>query len=709
MVNISLAGNPNVGKTTVFNRLTKSFEHVGNWHGVTVDAASKEISFEGERLIITDLPGIYSLTPYSGEECISRDAIYTGGDLIVNVCDAGNLARNLYLTLQLLEYGANVVLAVNMVNELSRDTKLSYEKLSRTLGIKVVPIDLKFGDELLTEALDALKNKQKAAKLVYLDKLPLDDISRVIKDNAYLAGIPERYAVVKILEGDAYITEKLNLTERQMRELAKYKDRQAEVAAARYGYIDKILSEVFTYSGNEKNDRLGIDRILLNKYLALPVFALIIFSIFIIIFGEFRFGDITVGFIGYWLKFALSAFIENCIKLPMSSALTDADALPWVTGLVTDGIIGGMASVLIFLPQIVLLFFFLALLEDSGYISRVAFMTDGLFQKIGLSGRSVFTMLMGFGCSATAVLTARGLDDDMMRKKTVALTPFMSCSAKLPVYLAICSAYFAAGQVFVIIGMYLIGIGVSVAYAAIGQRISRFKSGSTGFIMELPPYRFPSGARIFQLLWHNAKTFVIRVGTAVFLLSAVVWLLSHFTFGFVYTGNSTEGSMLWHIAGAVSFIFAPLGFGNANAAAALISGLVAKEAVISTVDALGGINTVFTGQFASASAFSFLVFTLLYIPCIATLTATAKETGVKWMFFCSALQLFAAYTLALISYWTGVLFISHTGIAVTVFAVITVALLAAAAASYLLKNKEKPCGACRKKCKSRKSCGYKGE
>lgn len=689
-INILLAGNPNVGKTTVFNRLTKSFEHVGNWHGVTVDKTSKKITYDGQSVQITDLPGIYSLTSYSGEEEISRDAIYSRpDDVIINVCDAGNLARNLYLTLQLLERGARVVLAVNMVNELdARGIAVNFDKLAATLDVTVVPIDLKFDpDALLGAALSESVKPKKTRKTGYYNGIP------ITKAKSIIGGGADDYAAVKALEGDDYIISRLGLSDKQKEELARG-DMRGKIAAARYAYIDKLLGGVIEVKSGRAGRPYGkLDRVLLNRRLALPIFALIMLTVFLITFGQFTVGGKTFGLLGYVLKQGLSLFFENCVLTPVSSLLAGSGAAPWVVGLLSEGVLGGLLSVLVFLPQIVLLFFFLALLEDSGYISRVAFMTDGLFQKIGLSGRSVFTMLMGFGCSATAVLTARGLEDEVMRKKTVLLTPFMSCSARLPVFLAICSAYFASGQIFVIMGMYLLGIAVSIIYAAAAEKTKKLRSGRLSFLMELPPYRFPTAARTVQLLWHNAKAFIVRVGTVVFLLNVAVWLLSHFTPGFAYTGSGIDGSLLWFAAKAVSPLFAPLGFGNANAVISLVSGVIAKEAVISTMDALGGAGAVFAGEFASAAALSFLVFTLLYIPCVATLAAISKELGAKWMLAGMLMQLVTAYAAALAFYWIGVLFISHTGIAVSIIIIIAVGIAAAIAAVKLFGSK-KGCGKC---------------
>ncbi len=363
-----------------------------------------------------------------------------------------------------------------------------------------------------------------------------------------------------------------------------------------------------------------------------------------------------------------------------------------------------MGGILVFLPQIVLLFFFLALLEDSGYISRVAFMTDGIFRKIGLSGRSAFTMLMGFGCSATAVLTARGLEDPKMRKKTVLLTPFMSCSARLPVYSTIAGAFFAAGSPFIIFGMYVLGAAVALLLAALFEKaIKPLKSGKLSFIMEMPPYRFPTAERVLQLIWHNTKVFLVRVGTTVFALNVIVWVLSNFSFTAGYTADKNAKSILELFSGWIAPVFRPFGFGNWKAVTSLLSGLVAKEVVISSIESLGGVGAIFTGAHPSLSALTFMVFTLLYVPCVATLVAIRKEAGVKWMLLSFALQMGIAYIVSLVFYGIGRLVLLHTGITVGVLAVAVVAAICVAVlVSHIRGKRSCPyctggCGSCRKK------------
>lgn len=755
--NIALIGNPNVGKTSVYNKITHSFEHVGNWTGVTVEAVSKEILFEHRRITVCDLPGLYSLTVYSPEEGVSRDAVCAGKQqAIIDVCDVNDLSRNLYLTLQLLEAGAPVVLTLNMMDELSRRGQIvNYRKLEAALGLPVVPMATKYHAEvhmLLSVTVDYIEHRRhKRAELPYLKKLPLEQVKTIIEKNAEKAGVDLLYAAIKVLENDTFILEKLALSDERKAGIAALGEGlQDKLAAARYAYIDKIMDGVIMSSvadehhemhehsvhdvpltaserdeaekrGDEdeikhirlhgkikKNEDLkrrgfsGLDRLFLNKYLALPLFFVIMLAIFLVTFGDYM--------PGYWMKTGLEWIFDNALHDPVQKGLTDIGAWNWVTGLVTDGIIDGLGGVLVFLPQIVLMFLFLALLEDSGYISRVAFMTDGLFRKIGLSGRSVFTMLMGFGCSATAVLTSRGMEDEKMRKKTVMLTPFMSCSARFPVYSAICAAYFSGGKAFVIFGMYILGAAVALAYAAILNKIKKFKSGEMSFIMEMPPYRIPTLTRVFQILWHNAKAFIIRVGTVVFAINIIVWLLSSFGVGtvdgntvFGYCGDHAEiKSFLEYFASAVAPLFVPLGFGAGEhgwqAVTALISGLAAKEVVLSSIESFGGAEVVFGTD--GCAALAFVVFTLLYVPCIATLAAIRKEAGWKWMLGGAALQLATAYVISLVFYWMGVLFTYNVGAAVSIIIVLVVAAIVAAVIAHAVRTRNMCIG-----CPGAKNCG----
>lgn len=707
-----LAGNPNVGKTSVFNRLTHSAEHVGNWHGVTVSEKTKTVNYKDKALRITDLPGLYSLTAYSPEEALSVDRIMENDSLIVNVCEVNNLSRNLYLTLQLLEAGKRVLLAVNMVDELTaKGLAIDCVKLSARLGVPVVATSAKYGKsafEILSAADKCLlSGTRPACRLNYLEKLPLKNIEKTIGNAAVAAGISAKWAAIKIAEKDEAVIKRLNLSAADIRAIDRAGDIHADLVKARYDFIDALLDGIIRPACNDsaagKKKRGGgkkhgffsaaADRIALNRYLALPVFLLVMLAIFIV----------TFGLIGKKLSDLLSAGFDMFIYVPATAALSSAGAPEWITGLIGDGIIKGLSGILVFLPQILLLFFFLALLEDSGYIARVAFMTDGMFGKIGLSGKSAFTLLMGFGCSATAVLTSRGLEDEKMRKKTAIITPFMSCSARMPVYMTICSAFFAGGNWLIIFFLYLSGAVVALFLAAVFQKcIPSMKSGKPTFIMEMPPYRFPTAERVVQILWNNAKVFIIKVGTTIFALNVIVWMLSNFSFTDGYGG--TSDSIMKTFSKFIAVIFQPLGFGSWEAVTALLSGLVAKEAVVSSIESMGGAAALFAGATANIDALAFMVYTLLYVPCIATVAALFREVGVKWTILGISLQLSIAYAAAFIVRWIGLLIINKPA-AAAAFAII--ALLTGVSAVLIIKSGNKccnsaVCGDCGKLCKKNK-------
>lgn len=727
---VSLVGNPNVGKTSLYNRITHSLEHVGNWHGVTVAEVSKKIMFDHNTVDIVDLPGLYSLSVYSPEEGISRDRILgKSSDLIINICEVNNLSRNLYLTLQLLELDVPVVLVINMMDELRKQGKvLNYRNIERVLKVPIVPMSAKYHSDvhlLMDVSLDYIKTHgANTVNLSYLDKLPLDDVVSVIGANAAAAGFQPRWAAIKVLENDEFVLDKLNLSETQLSAVKAMGDWQARVAQARYEFIDKITEGAVTrsvssehhemhehtvhnvpletdgigadseksydkhlrhHNKHKKSESLqmlgvsGIDRIVLNKYFAIPIFLLIMALIFVV----------TFGLVGNFFTWLLELGIDKLIYNPLSKWLNGINCPAWISGLLCDGIIQGVGGILVFLPQIVLLFFFLALLEDSGYISRVAFMTDGIFRKIGLSGRSAFTMLMGFGCSATAVLTARGLEDEKMRKKTVLLTPFMSCSARLPVYATIAAAFFSGGSPFIIFGLYILGAAVALLLAALFEKcIKPLKSGKLSFIMEMPPYRMPTAERVLQIIWNNAKVFLIRVGTTIFALNVIVWLLSNFSFTAGYTvGKEGAHSILEVISSFIAPVFRPFGFGNWKAVTSLLSGLVAKEVVISSIDSLGGVEAIFLGAHPLLSALTFMVFTLLYVPCIATLVAIKKEAGFKWMLFSLFLQIGIAYIVSLAFYGVGLLVLLNPGLTVGILIAAAIAAVCIAVLVSKIKGK----------------------
>lgn len=697
---ILLVGNPNVGKTSVYNRLTRSGEHVGNWHGVTVEEKSKIIKRKDKALKIVDLPGLYSLTVYSPDEAVSRDRVLNEKEYVaVNVCDANNLARNLFLTLQLMEAGANVIIAANMTDELNaKGLYLDEKLLEKRLGVPVISISAKKGKSsfsVLDECLRCDSGKRRY-ELPYLKKLPIENIAKIIEKNALNADLDPRYAAIKIIENDRFISEKLALNKAQQAGIRTLGDLQASLAKARYEYIDEILAGAIKprETGRKrafiKNVSSLIDKIVLNKFLALPVFFAVVLTVFFI----------TFGLIGPRASALIERFISVCVSSPAQAWLKSLSAPDWVIGLICDGIIAGVGGIMVFLPQILLLFFFLAVMEDSGYVSRVAFMTDGLFEKIGLSGKSAFTLLMGFGCSATAVLTSRGLEDEKMRKKTAILTPFMSCSARLPVYSTIASAYFARGNFLVIFGLYVLGVVVALVLAVIMERCTkRLKSGKPSFIMEMPPYRFPTIERIAQILWVNLKTFLFKVGTTIFALSVIMWILSNFSLTGGY--GSDSDSIMMTVGKLLAFAFKPLGFGSWKAVTALMGGVVAKEVVISTVESLGGVSALFSGEYAAVDALSFMIFTLLYVPCIATVAALVREVGAKWAAFGVILQLVTAYIVTLLIRSVVILFLTNAGLAAGICAV---ALISIISLLMILSKKNKSdcrgeCAFCGKNCR----------
>lgn len=704
---IALVGNPNVGKTTLYNRLTRSSERVGNWHGVTVDEASKTIEFGGDEITITDLPGAYGLTAYSAEEEVTRAAILGGEyDVAVCVCEANNLARNLYFAVQLIEAGARVVVAVNMLGEIvRRGGSVDCERLSRGLGVPVVAASALKRSEaaaLLSVAVaEAKRAESRRTVLPYLSALPLSEAEKIVGEAAERVGLNKTYACIKTLERDEFALGLLASKKEDRERVKALKDETEEIARLRYEFIEKATSGAIKSGGRGDDERSSasaffgtvsgkIDRIVLNKYLALPIFLAITFAVI----------ALTFNVVGGFLSEKTSEFITEALYTPAAKALKGWNAPPFVVGLVCDGIINGAGSVLAFLPQVALLFFFLALMEDSGYVSRVAFATDGFFEKIGLSGRSVFTMLTGLGCSAAAVLTSRGLEDEKTRKKTAILTPFISCSARLPVYSIIASAYFARGEVAFVFALYLLGAAVSVGAAAIMEKCGgKLKSGEGSFIMEMPPYRVPTIERVAQILWYNCKVFLVKVGSTVLTCSVALWLLSHLSSaGYC----ESDESFLATAAGVVAPAFAPLGFGNWRAVSALISGFVAKEAVASVIETAGGAAAIFVGAYPTASAAAFAAYTLLYAPCFATVGALVKEVGAKWTAFGLALSGIVAYSVAAVVRLAFVCAVVYPW---------TVALLAAACAvapGAVFIKRTATCGgaACCKRCKARKNaCG----
>ncbi len=645
MINVNLVGNANTGKTTLFNSLTGAKEHVGNWHGVTVEEKARRYSFKGQEINIVDLPGIYSLTSLSYEEKVAVDYILKDPTRpVVNICDASNLQRNLYLTLGLMELGVPIVLAVNQIDKKPL-YKIDYAGLERQLGIKVVPINA--GDKKsltrLNEEIVSLKSKNvDYKKPEYISSFKLDkNILRGKVDDDLLD-----FYSIKLLEKDEEVIKKFKLDAKSL------PDRIEEVAKARYNFIDKILASCLTSVGKVYG-RSKFDKIVMNRFLAFPIFLCFLAVAFYLTFFS----------IGAWCSDGLSFVLDAAFK----------PILSWLVGLFGQGsaivsffevaIMGGLGSILGFLPQVALLFLFLSILEDSGYLSRVAFVFEDILGKVGLSGKSVYTLLMGFGCSTTAVLTARNMEDKNSKIKTGLLTPYMSCSAKFPIYAVLGGAFFGASNIFVILGLYLLGVAVAITLSFVLEK-TLLKSKEQTFILEFPPYRSMSCKRVFSVLWDNVKLFLIRVGTLIISMNVIVWILGNFSFTFAYVPNAGGASMLESLGKILSPIFIPLGFGSWGLVSALIAGLIAKEVIVSSIAMFNHVDEATGGDIQAsikdptsavfftspAAVLSYLVFSLLYFPCLATTSVLSKEIGKKWTFIGIVIEFFVAYFVAMIVY-----------------------------------------------------------
>ena len=629
----ALAGNQNCGKTTLFNALTGSNQHVGNFPGVTVDQKSGEVKGYKDCSAV-DLPGIYSLRTYTQEEIVTRDFILNQKpDGIINIVDATNIERNLYLTLQLLTLRVPMVLALNMMDEVrANGGTVDVQKLSEDLGIPVVPITAAQGEgvsELMDRAVETAKNR--VLPKVY-DFCAADSpvhrcvhaVVHLIEDHAERLGLPTRFCATKLIEGDEAMADRLELDQNE-RELLEHcvvqmetengLDRNASLADMRYSFIEKVTADavVKCQESREHKRSVKLDRVLTGKYTALPVF----FGIMLLIFY------LTFNVIGRGLSDLLAAGIDY-VTAGVDGALTAYGINPVVHSLIIDGIFAGVGSVLSFLPIIVTLFFFLSILEDTGYMARVAFVMDKLLRKIGLSGRSIVPMLIGFGCSVPAIMATRTVSSDRDRKMTILLTPYMSCSAKIPIYGFFTAAFFTEHKALVMISLYVLGMAVGVL-AALVMKNTAFKGKPVPFVMELPNYRLPSAKSVGLLLWEKAKDFLQRAFTVIFLATVVIWFLQSFDTRLNVVTDSAD-SLLALIGQWLAVLFKPLGFGDWRCATALISGFIAKESVVSTLEVLLG-GAAITSLFTVRSAVSFLVFTLLYTPCVAAVATIRRELG----------------------------------------------------------------------------------
>lgn len=633
----ALVGNQNCGKTTLFNALTGSNQHVGNFPGVTVDSKIGQIKNSGGSSVV-DLPGIYSLRPYTQEEVVTRDFIMNEKpDGIINIVDATNIERNLYLTLQLLEMHIPTVVALNMMDEVrANGGTVDVMTMSTALGVPVVPISAAKGEgvsELVDKMVETAKNKICPTVTDFCRSGAvhrcIHAVAHLIEDHANAEGVSPRFCATKLIEGDPTLADKLGLDENE-REMIEHSivemesetdfDRNEALADMRYVFIEDVVEKAVVKCHESKEHRrsVRIDKVLTGKYTAIPVFLLVMFSVFFLTFnviGSF-FSDLLAQGID-----ALTALVDR--------GLTVYGINPVVHSLVIDGIFAGVGSVLSFLPIIVTLFFFLSVLEDTGYMARIAFVMDKLLRKIGLSGRSIVPMLIGFGCTVPAIMATRTLSSDRDRKMTVMLTPFMSCSAKIPIYSVFCAAFFPKYAALVMIGLYATGIIVGILVALVLKKTA-FVGQPVPFVMELPNYRLPSPKSVLLLLWEKARDFLQKAFTVIFVGTLIIWFLQTFDARFNVVESSSDSMLAW-IGRFISPVLAPAGFGDWRAATALLSGFTAKEAVVSTLAVLLGTTTSALGGALSSlfpmglAAVSFLIFTLLYTPCIAAIATVRKE------------------------------------------------------------------------------------
>lgn len=640
MLTFALVGNQNCGKTTLFNRLTGANQHVGNFPGVTVDRKDGSIIGYANTLI-TDLPGIYSMSPYSSEELVSRNFVLNDKpNAIINIIDATNIERNLYLTMQLLEMGRPMVVAINMMDELTGNGgSIDINIMEEMLGVPVVPISaIKNSgvDELIIHAIHVAKYQEKPVRQDFCSDTDnggavhrcLHSVSHLIEDHAVKAGIPIRFAASKVVEGDEHVLEKLELDTNEIETLEHITlqmekerglDRSAAIADMRFAYIEKVC-KMSVKKPKESKERIRsgrIDKVLTGRFTAIPFFIGIMALVFYL----------TFNVIGAWLQGLLESLIE-LVTENVDNLLTATNVNPTLHNLVIDGIFNGVGSVLSFLPIVVVMFFFLSLLEDSGYIARVAFFMDKLLRKIGLSGRSIVPLLIGFGCTVPAVMSTRTLPSERDRKMTIFLTPFMSCTAKLPIYAFFVNAFFPGKGGLIMVGLYLLGIMVGILVAFLYKGVL-FKGEAVPFVMELPNYRLPSLRSTLQLMWEKAKDFLQKAFSVILIATIIVWFLQSFNLHFNKVDNSAD-SIMALLAGLIAPVFEPLGLGDWRICTSLISGFMAKESVVSVLEVLFGAQGGIEAVLSPVAAGSLLIFSLLYTPCVAAIASIKRELGAKW-------------------------------------------------------------------------------
>ena len=670
---LALVGNPNCGKTTLFNALTGSNQYVGNWPGVTVEKKEGTAHLGDRAITVVDLPGIYSLSPYSMEEIVARDFIVgERPDAIIDIIDATNIERNLYLTAQLLELERPMVIALNFMDEVEKHgDKIDVERLSRALGVPVIPITARSGKNV-QELLEEAHRQMHVGVTVEPDDL-YDDfthqihhkVGELIHDKAYAAGIPAHWASIKLIEGDSLVKKALGLSKDEEDRLEaicrEYEgaydlgDRETLIADARYQFIQEVVSQCVRrgrpLGAPTLSDR--IDAVVTHKFLAIPVFLLMMLAMFALTFGP-----------GQMLSDGVDVLISDWFAGWVRSLLSAAGTAPWVEALLVDGVIAGVGGVLTFLPQIALLFLFLSLLEDSGYMARAAFIMDRLLRRFGLSGKAFIPMLMGFGCTVPAVMGARTMENEKDRRMTIMLVPFMSCSARLPVYGLLSAAFFPQYAGLVVFSLYLIGLLMAICSGLILKK-TMFKGEPAAFVLELPPYRLPTLKNCLMHVWEKVRGFLVKAGTLILAMSVVLWFLQSFGWdgGLVMVEDAGQ-SLLGVIGGVIAPILAPLGFGTWQAAVALLSGLIAKEAVVSSMSLFYGFSMSASGAVVASAlsgtfqtpvaAYAFLVFVLLYVPCVAAVSTIHKEmNSTKWTIRSILWQLCSAYLVSFLVYQAG--------------------------------------------------------
>ncbi|HAJ77625.1 MAG TPA: ferrous iron transport protein B [Clostridiales bacterium] len=724
---IALVGNPNSGKSTFFNNAVKAEEHVGNWHGVTTEFKEKNIKLQSEQITVTDLPGTYSLSPYSFEEAVTRDYLLSHKNCaVINILDGNNLGRNLLLTLELIELGLKPIVCINMANELKKNgTVIDVNKMEHMLGVKCFLIDAQNKTACKKVLMFANKQVGKNKKEIDLEeKINLNDIYSQLYDADDIKKIDEIFKFIskylpskkityfekiKILEQDEYVFDALLKSEKKAeitQELEKLNSLET-VIQMRYGIINKILQNCV--SKNDKNYVYGFskaDKYVLNKWLCFPIFILIISLIFYLTFGSF----------GTMLSNSLSGFFEKVVFSPLINFVSKTTSNQFIVDFISNALCGSIISIVSFLPQVVLMFFGLYVLEDSGYMSRVAFSFEDFLKKVGLSGKSIFALLMSFGCSTTATLSSRNLENKNSKIKTAMLTPYISCTAKLPIYAIVCGAFFPKYKFLIVISLYLLGIVVALLISYFLNK-GVLKSNSTSFIMEFPKYRWPSLKKICKNLIYNTKQFLLRAGSVLLVFSCIIWIVQNCNFKFEYQSGK---SMLESISGFIAPIFAPLGFGTSGAVSALLCGFVAKEIIVSSIGIINGLsgtstlNDISSSLLLSTSAFcltkssglSFLVFALLYLPCISTISVMIKEIGRKWTFVACLIQLTVSYAISFAVYQISKYFVFNgfiSGIlAIFTFVLICIFIFGAV---HLLKTKN-TCKFCPSKNKCNKKSNY---